>query len=69
MPRLRQVITRSCCRTGFTLALQTDLQVYLDDLDPEAVRIELYANGVDGCAAVSFFTLMEPPVFGLMEPL
>jgi starch phosphorylase len=23
-------------------------QVYLDDLDPEAVRVELYADGVDG---------------------
>jgi transposase len=28
-----------------------EVQVYLDDLDPEAVRSELYANGVDGCAA------------------
>jgi starch phosphorylase len=27
-----------------------DVQVYLDDLDPEAVRVELYANGVDGNA-------------------
>jgi starch phosphorylase len=25
--------------------------VYLDDLDPEAVRVELYADGVDGAAA------------------
>jgi glycogen phosphorylase len=25
-----------------------DLQIYLDDLDPEAVRIELYAEGIDG---------------------
>ncbi len=25
-----------------------DAQVYLDDLDPQAVRIELYADGVDG---------------------
>jgi len=25
-----------------------DAQVYLDDLDPEAVRVELYAEGVDG---------------------
>ena len=24
-----------------------EVQVYLDDLDPEAVRVELYANGVD----------------------
>jgi starch phosphorylase len=23
-----------------------EVQVYLDDLDPEAVRVELYANGV-----------------------
>ncbi len=28
-----------------------EVQVYLDDLDPEAVRVELYANGVDGGAA------------------
>ena len=27
-----------------------ELQVYLDDLDPEAVRVELYADGVDGTA-------------------
>ena len=27
-----------------------ELQVYLDDLDPAAVRVELYANGVDGGA-------------------
>ncbi len=28
-----------------------EVQVYLDDLDPTAVRIELYADGVDGHAA------------------
>ena len=27
-----------------------EAQVYLDDLDPESVRVELYANGVDGAA-------------------
>jgi len=27
-----------------------DVQVYLDDLDPEVVRVELYANGVNGTA-------------------
>lgn len=27
-----------------------EVQIYLDDLDPEAVRVELYANGVDGSA-------------------
>jgi glycogen phosphorylase len=27
-----------------------EAQVYLDDLDPEAVRVELYANGVTGAA-------------------
>jgi starch phosphorylase len=27
------------------------VQVYLDELDPELVRIELYANGVGGAAA------------------
>jgi len=27
-----------------------EVQVYLDDLDPEAVRVELYANGVNGSA-------------------
>jgi starch phosphorylase len=27
-----------------------EVQVYLDELDPEAVRVELYANGVDGSA-------------------
>ncbi len=25
-----------------------DVQVYLDDLDPSAVRVELYADGIDG---------------------
>jgi starch phosphorylase len=29
-----------------------EVQVYLDDLDPEAVRVELYANGVDGALPV-----------------
>jgi starch phosphorylase len=28
-----------------------EVQVYLDDLDPDAVRVELYANGVNGTAA------------------
>jgi starch phosphorylase len=27
-----------------------EVQVYLDELDPEAVRVELYANGVNGTA-------------------
>ena len=27
-----------------------EVQVYLDDLDPEAVRVELYADGVNGSA-------------------
>jgi starch phosphorylase len=27
-----------------------EVQVYLDDLDPEMVRVELYADGVDGAA-------------------
>jgi len=27
-----------------------ELQVYLDDLDPEVVRVELYADGADGAA-------------------
>jgi starch phosphorylase len=29
-----------------------EVQVYLDDLEPEAVRVELYANGADGSAPV-----------------
>ena len=29
-----------------------EVQVYLDDLDPKAVRVELYADGVDGGGAV-----------------
>jgi starch phosphorylase len=28
-----------------------EVQVYLDDLDPSAVKVELYANGVDGSVA------------------
>ncbi|MDP2266822.1 MAG: DUF3417 domain-containing protein, partial [Thiobacillus sp.] len=28
-----------------------EAQVYLDDLDPEAVRVELYANGIDAALA------------------
>ena len=28
-----------------------EVQVYLDDLDPETVRVELYANGVNGAVA------------------
>jgi len=27
-----------------------EIQMYLDELDPEAVRVELYANGIDGAA-------------------
>jgi len=27
-----------------------EVQAYLDDLDPEAVRVELYADGIDGAA-------------------
>jgi len=29
-----------------------EVQAYLDDLDPEAVRVELYANGADGAPPV-----------------
>ena len=29
-----------------------EVQMYLDELDPEAVRVELYANGADGSASV-----------------
>jgi starch phosphorylase len=29
-----------------------EAQVYLDDLDPKAVRVELYANGIDGAQPV-----------------
>jgi starch phosphorylase len=29
-----------------------DVQVYLNDLDPKAVRVELYADGVMGSARV-----------------
>ncbi len=29
-----------------------EVQVYLEDLNPQAVRIELYANGIDGAAPV-----------------
>ena len=29
-----------------------EVQAYLDDLDPEAVRVELYADGIDGAAPV-----------------
>jgi glycogen phosphorylase len=29
-----------------------DIQIYLDDLDPQAVRIELYAEGLDGAGPV-----------------
>jgi starch phosphorylase len=28
-----------------------EVQIYLDDLDPEAVRVELFANGISGAAA------------------
>lgn len=27
-----------------------EVQVYFDDLDPEAVRVEFYVNGVNGAA-------------------
>ena len=30
-----------------------DVQVFLDDLDPEAVRVELYAEGQNGNAPVT----------------
>jgi starch phosphorylase len=36
-----------------------DVQVYLDDLDPEAVRVELYANGVDGGVRVQMTQVRE----------
>ena len=29
-----------------------DVQVYLDDLDPKAVQVELYADGIDGGSPV-----------------
>lgn len=29
-----------------------EIQLYLDDVDPDAVRVELYANGVDGAPSV-----------------
>jgi starch phosphorylase len=29
-----------------------EVQLYLNDLDPDAARVELYANGVDGGDAV-----------------
>lgn len=28
-----------------------EVQIYLDDLDPEAVRVELYADGIDGAVS------------------
>jgi starch phosphorylase len=28
-----------------------EVQVYLDDLNPESVRVELYANGIDGATS------------------
>jgi len=31
---------------------QFEVQVYLDDLDPNAVQVEIYANGVDGAGPV-----------------
>ena len=30
-----------------------EVQVYLDDLDPKAVRVELYADGINGGAPVA----------------
>ena len=29
-----------------------EVQVYLDEIDPEAVRVELYAEGIDGAPSV-----------------
>ncbi len=29
-----------------------EVEVYLNDLDPEAVRVELYADGIDGASPV-----------------
>jgi len=29
-----------------------EIQLYLDDVDPDAIRVELYANGVDGAPSV-----------------
>jgi starch phosphorylase len=29
-----------------------EVQVYLEDLDPETVRVELYADGVNGAASL-----------------
>ena len=39
-------IETDCTQHGF------EAQVYLDDLDPEAVRVELYANGIKGAQPV-----------------
>ena len=39
-----------------------EVQVYLTDLDPNTVRVELYADGVKGSAPVQQdMTLLHPP--------
>jgi len=40
------------------------LQVYLNDLDPHAVRVELYADGVDGCGPVRLEMESVSPLAG-----
>jgi starch phosphorylase len=41
-----------------------EVQVYLDDLDPEAVRVELYAGSVNGNAAVRVKMQRVRPLVG-----
>jgi glycogen phosphorylase len=39
-----------------------EVQVYLDDLDPEAVRVELYADGINGSSPIrQEMTRVQPP--------
>ena len=42
-----------------------EVQMYLDGLDPEAVRVELYADGVDGAAPVRVEMKRERQLVGV----
>ncbi|HEU4619100.1 MAG TPA: alpha-glucan family phosphorylase [Gammaproteobacteria bacterium] len=41
-----------------------EAQVYLDDIDPDAVRVELYADGLDGAAPVLLEMVRTRPLVG-----
>jgi starch phosphorylase len=46
---------------------RVEVQVYLDDLSPEAVRVELYAEGMNGGDALRREMTREQPLAGTVN--